>query len=102
MAIIDGNLPLTPDEMERVFEHPIHNRRSNKGCGISSTVLISIALSLLLGACEGSKTDGMIKATERAVDDYNNGDSSSLIMLIVGVLVLGALWLLGKWIDSKK
>lgn len=44
----------------------------------------------------------MIKAAERAIDDYNNGDSSSLIMLIVGVLVLGALWLLGKWIDSKK
>ena len=44
----------------------------------------------------------MIKATERAVNDYNNGDSSSLIMLIVGVIALGALWLLGKWIDSKK
>lgn len=64
--------------------------------------IVIIASSLFFVACEGSRTDRMIKATERAVDDYNNGDSSSLIMLIVGVLVLGALWLLGKWIDSKK
>ncbi len=64
--------------------------------------IVIIASSLFFVACEGSRTNRMIKATERAVDDYNNGDSSSLIMLIVGVLVLGVLWALGKWIDSKK
>jgi len=64
--------------------------------------IVIIASSLFFVACEGSRTDRMIKATERAVDDYNNGDSSSLIMLIVGVLALGVLWALGKWIDSKK
>lgn len=72
------------------------------GCMLSIIGIVIIASSLFFVACEGSRTDRMIKATERAVDDYNNGDSSSLIMLIVGVLALGVLWALGKWIDSKK
>lgn len=75
---------------------------SGGGCMLSMIGFVVIASSLFFVACEGSRTDRMIKATERAVDDYNNGDSSSLVILIVGVLVLGALWLFGKWIDSKK
>lgn len=73
-----------------------------KGCMLTFTGIAIFVYSLFLGACEGSRTDRMIKATERAVDDYNNGDSSSLIMLIIGVIVLGIIWVIGKAIDKKK
>lgn len=36
----------------------------------------------------------MIDTVEGAVDDYNNGDISTLIILIVGAIVLGILYLI--------
>ena len=47
-----------------------------------------------LVSCEGSRTARMINIVEGAVDDYNNGDSSTLIILIVGAIVLGILYLI--------
>ena len=47
-----------------------------------------------LVSCEGSRTARMIDTVEGAVDDYNNGDSSTLIILIVGAIVLGILYLI--------
>lgn len=47
-------------------------------------------------SCEGSRTARMIDTVEGAVDDYNNGDSSTLIILIIGAIILGGLWLYSK------
>ncbi len=102
MAKLYGDLPLTDKEKEKIHQHPYPVSQSNRGCVFFFIGIAILTFSFVLCACEGSRTDRMIKATEHAVDDYNNGDSSSLIMLIVGVLVLGVLWALGKWIDSKK
>lgn len=49
-----------------------------------------------LVSCEGSRTARMIDTVEGAVDDYNNGDSTTLIILIIGAIVLGGLWLYSK------
>ena len=47
-------------------------------------------------SCEGSRTARMIDTVEGAVEDYNNGDSSTLIILIIGAIILGGLWLYSK------
>lgn len=49
-----------------------------------------------LVSCEGSRTARMIDTVEGAVDDYNNGDSTTLIILIIGAIILGGLWLYSK------
>lgn len=49
-----------------------------------------------LVSCEGSRTARMIDTVEGAVDDYNNGDSSTLIILIIGAIILGGLWIYSK------
>lgn len=49
-----------------------------------------------LVSCEGSRTSRMIDTVEGAVDDYNNGDSTTLMILIIGAIVLGGLWLYSK------
>ena len=49
-----------------------------------------------LVSCEGSRTARMIDTVEGAVDDYNNGDSSTLIILIIGAIILGGLRLYSK------
>lgn len=46
-----------------------------------------------LVSCEGSRTARMIDTVDGAVDDYNNGDSSTLIVLIIFAIILGGLWL---------
>lgn len=38
----------------------------------------------------------MINTVEGAIDDYNNGDSTMLIILIIGAIILGGLWLYSK------
>lgn len=75
---------------------------SGSGCVLTLIGIAVVVSSLVLVACEGSRTDRMIKATERAIDDYNNGDSSSLIMLIICVIVLGIIWVIGKAIDKNR
>lgn len=47
-------------------------------------------------SCEGSRTARMIDTVEGAVEDYNNGDSSTLIILIIGAIILGGLWIYSK------
>ena len=49
-----------------------------------------------LVSCDGNRTARMIDTVEGAVDDYNNGDSTTLIILIIGAIVLGGLWLYSK------
>lgn len=49
-----------------------------------------------LVSCEGSRTARMIDTVGEAVDDYNNGDSTMLIILIIGAIILGGLWLYSK------
>ncbi len=76
MANLNENLPLTPEEEKKLFKHPMPNKPSSKGCMLSFMLVGVSVFSLFFVACEESRTDRMIKATERAVDDYNNDDSS--------------------------
>ncbi len=58
-----------------------------------------LTVSLLMMSCEGSRTRRMYDAGKSAYDDYENtGDSTMLIVFIVGLLLLGGLWL---WNKSK-
>ena len=58
-----------------------------------------LAAPLLLMSCEGSRTRRMYDAGKSAYDDYENtGDPTMLIVFIVGLLILGGLWL---WNKSK-
>lgn len=49
-----------------------------------------------LVSCEGSRTARMIDSAEHAIESHNNGDSTELIVLIVGGIILGILWLIWK------
>lgn len=53
-------------------------------------LLVSI---LLLTSCEGSRSRRMLDSVDHAIDSHNNGDSTELIILIVGGIILGCLWL---------
>lgn len=44
-------------------------------------------------SCEGSRSARMIDNVEHAIDSHNNGDSTELIVYIIGGLVIGGLWL---------
>lgn len=58
-----------------------------------------LTASLLMMSCEGSRTRRMYDAGKSAYDDYENtGDPTMLIVFIVGLLLLGGLWL---WNKSK-
>lgn len=46
-----------------------------------------------LVSCEGSRSARMIDNVEHAIDSHNNGDSTELIVYIIGGLVIGGLWL---------
>lgn len=60
-----------------------------------------LAAPLLLMSCEGSRTRRMYDAGKSAYDDYENtGDPTMLIVFIVGLLVLGGLWLWNKNKDN--
>ena len=60
-----------------------------------------LAAPLLLMSCEGSRTRRMYDAGKSAYDDYENtGDPTMLIVFIVGLLVLGGLWLWNKSKDN--
>lgn len=62
---------------------------------------LSLAAPLLLMSCEGSRTRRMYDAGKSAYDDYENtGDPTMLIVFIVGLLVLGGLWLWNKNKDN--
>lgn len=60
-----------------------------------------LAAPLLLMSCEGSRTRRMYDAGKSAYDDYENtGDPTMLIVFIVGLLILGGLWLWNKNKDN--
>lgn len=48
---------------------------------------------VLFTSCEGSRSRRMIDSVDHAIDCHNNGDSTELIILIVGGIILGCLWL---------
>lgn len=50
-------------------------------------------MMLLLASC-GGRSQRLMNTIDGAVDDYNNGDSTSLIFLVIIALILGVLWLL--------
>lgn len=54
--------------------------------------LLLISL-LLLTSCEGSRSRRMMDSVDHAIDSHNSGDSTELIVLIIGGIVLGCLWL---------
>lgn len=54
--------------------------------------LLLISL-LLLTSCEGSRSRRMLDSVDHAIDSHNSGDSTELIVLIIGGIVLGCLWL---------
>lgn len=58
--------------------------------------VISVVLPLILFSCEGSRSRRMLNTVDSAIDDYNNGDSSTLIGLIVFGLIIGILWVIKK------
>lgn len=102
MAKMYIGFPLTGMDKKKNHQHPYLVSQYSKGWVFFLIGIAVLTFSLVLCACEGSRTDRMIKATERAVDDYNNGDSSSLILLIIGAIVLGVIWIIGKAIDKNR
>lgn len=48
---------------------------------------------ILFTSCEGSRSRRMIDSVDHAIDSHNNGDSTELIVLIIGGIILGCLWL---------
>lgn len=47
-------------------------------------------------SCEGSRTARMIDSVDHAIESHYNGDSTGLIVFIVGGIILGILWLVWK------
>jgi len=56
-------------------------------------VYFMIVSLILLTSCEGSRSRRMLDSVDHAIDNHNNGDSAELIILIVGGIILGCLWL---------
>lgn len=48
-------------------------------------------MMFLLASC-GSRSQRLMRTVDGAVDDYNNGDSSSIIILAILVVIIGVLW----------
>lgn len=48
---------------------------------------------LLLVSC-GSRSQRLMHTVDGAIDDYNNGNSTSLIFLVVLIVIVGVLWFL--------
>lgn len=63
---------------------------------MKTKIYLFILSIFALISCEGSRTARMIDTVEGAVEDYNNGDSSTLIILIIGAIILGGLWIYSK------
>ena len=49
-------------------------------------------MMLMLASC-GSRSQRFMHTIDGAIDDYNNGDSVSLIILIILGILIGVLWL---------
>lgn len=49
-------------------------------------------MMLMLASC-GSRSQRLMYTVDGAIDDYNNGDSTSLIILIILGILIGVLWL---------
>lgn len=49
-------------------------------------------MMLMLASC-GSRSQRLMHTVDGAIDDYNNGDSTSLIILIILGILIGVLWL---------
>lgn len=49
-------------------------------------------MMLILASC-GSRSQRLMYTVDGAIDDYNNGDSTSLIILIILGILIGVLWL---------
>ena len=63
--------------------------------------LLLLTAPMLLMSCEGSRTRRMYDAGKSAYDEYEEtGDPTMLIVFIVGMLVLGGLWLWNKNKDN--
>lgn len=50
-------------------------------------------MMLLLASC-GSRSQRIMRSVDGAIDDYNNGDSTSIIILVILVVIAGVLWIL--------
>lgn len=53
---------------------------------------------LLLASC-GSRTQRLMHTVDGAIDDYNNGDSTSIIILVILAVIAGGLWI---WKQNDK
>lgn len=60
----------------------------------NNSVIVLCLLSFV--SCEGSRPARMLNAMEKAVEAHNNGDSSMLIIMIIGLVICGAIWLYSK------
>lgn len=49
-------------------------------------------MMLMLASC-GSRSQRLMRTVDGAVDDYNNGDSTTIIFLIILAVIVGGLWI---------
>ena len=49
-------------------------------------------MMLLLASC-GSRSQRLMRTVDGAVDDYNNGNSTTIIFLIILAVIVGGLWI---------
>ena len=49
-------------------------------------------MMLMLASC-GSRSQRFMHTIDGAIDDYNNGDSTTLTILIILGILIGVLWL---------
>lgn len=57
--------------------------------------------SIMLASCEGSRSRRMYDSFDHAIEEANNGDSSELIILIIGCIILGGLWCYNQYKKNK-
>lgn len=50
-------------------------------------------MMLMLASC-GSRSQRLMRTVDGAVDDYNNGDSTTIIFLVILAIIAGGAWIL--------
>ena len=63
---------------------------------MKTKIYLFILSFFTLVPCKASRTSRMYDSVEHAIESHNNGDSTELIVVIVGGIILGILWLIWK------
>ncbi len=59
---------------------------------MKSKLFLLILCTMAFVSCEGSKIHRFFNSLDSAIEDYNNGDSSSLIFFIILCSICAILW----------